>query len=52
MNKPEDIRWQQRFSNFRKALNQLENAIIIQNERELTELEKQGLIQAFEFTHD
>jgi len=52
MNKPEDIRWQQRFSNFRKALNQLENAIIIQNERELTELEKQGLIQAFEFTHE
>lgn len=51
MNK-EDIRWQQRFSNYEKALKQLENAINIQNSRELTELEKQGLIQAFEFTHE
>ena len=52
MKKEEDIRWQQRFSNYQKALNQLENAINIQNRRELTELEKQGLIQAFEFTHE
>lgn len=47
-----DIRWQQRFSNFQKALKQLKNAIELQNERELTNLEKQGLIQAFEFTHE
>ncbi len=52
MKKEDDIRWQQRFFNFRKALKQLERAIIIQNERELSELEKQGLIQAFEFTHE
>ncbi len=48
----EDIRWQQRFSNYKKALNQLAKAVEIQNTRELTELEKQGLIQAFEFTHE
>ncbi len=52
MNEEKDIRWQQRFSNFKKALSQLEKAIIIQNERDLSELEKQGLIQAFEFTHE
>jgi len=52
MNEEKDIRWQQRFSNFKKALSQLEKAIIIKNERDLSELEKQGLIQAFEFTHE
>ncbi len=52
MEKEKDIRWQQRFSNFKKALSQLEKAIIIQNERDLSALEKQGLIQAFEFTHE
>lgn len=52
MEKEKDIRWQQRFSNFKKALSQLEKAIIIQNERNLSALEKQGLIQAFEFTHE
>lgn len=52
MNNENDIRWQQRFSNYQKALKQLEKAISIQKIRELTELEKQGLIQAFEFTHE
>jgi nucleotidyltransferase substrate binding protein (TIGR01987 family) len=52
MEKENDIRWQQRFSNFQKALSQLEKAIILQNERDLSELEKQGFIQAFEFTHE
>jgi nucleotidyltransferase substrate binding protein (TIGR01987 family) len=47
-----DIRWIQRFDNYSKALLQLENAIALANERELSELEKQGLIQAFEFTHE
>ncbi len=48
----EDIRWQQRFSNYKKALNQLIKAVEIQDARDLSELEKQGLIQAFEFTHE
>jgi len=47
-----DIRWIQRFENFKSALGQLRAAIQILNDRELTDLEKQGLIQAFKFTHE
>ena len=52
MKKEDDIRWHQRFSNFKKALKQLEKAIRLSEQRELSELEKLGLIQAFEFTHE
>ena len=48
----EDIRWQQRFSNYKKALAQLRSAVALSEERELSLLEKQGLIQAFEYTHE
>lgn len=48
----EDIRWLQRFSNFKRALAQLSNAIALKQERDLSDLEVQGLIQAFEFTHE
>ena len=48
----EDIRWIQRFNNYRKALARLNEAIELANERELSDLEQQGLIQAFEFTSD
>jgi len=51
MNDP-DIRWQQRFANFRKALLQLQEAVDLSKQRELSKLEKQGVIQAFEFTHE
>lgn len=47
-----DIRWQQRLANFRKALEQLGSAVAISQQRSLSDLEKQGLIQAFEFTHE
>jgi nucleotidyltransferase substrate binding protein (TIGR01987 family) len=47
-----DVRWKQRFANFRRALDQLGQAVELQNLRPLTELESQGLIQAFEFTHE
>jgi nucleotidyltransferase substrate binding protein (TIGR01987 family) len=47
-----DVRWIQRFHSFVKALAQLRGAIKIATERDLSELEKQGLIQAFEFTHE
>ncbi len=50
--KQQDIRWVQRFENYKKAFQQLENAVEIANSRPLSELEKQGLIQAFEFTHE
>jgi nucleotidyltransferase substrate binding protein (TIGR01987 family) len=46
----EDIRWKQRFQNYEKALTAIKNAIALAATRELTELEKQGLIQGFEFT--
>ncbi len=48
----QDIRWQQRFSNYKKALNQLENAINLAGERNLSDIERQGLLKAFEFTHE
>lgn len=48
----EDIRWQQRFQNFLKAFTLLEEAVALQQHRELTDLEEQGLIQRFEFTHE
>jgi len=51
MNNP-DIRWQQRLANYGKALEQLGNAVAIIQQRPLSDLEKQGLIQAFEFTHE
>lgn len=47
-----DIRWHQRFDNFLKALRQLNRAVELSRQRPLSELEKQGMIQAFEFTHE
>jgi len=47
-----DIRWIQRFHNYRKALGRLSEAIGLSKERRLSDLEQQGLIQAFEFTFD
>jgi len=46
-----DIRWQQRFSNYRLALSRLDEGVSLARQRSPSELEKQGLIQAFEFTH-
>lgn len=48
----QDIRWKQRFANFKKAHLQLEEALSLMNERPLTKLEKQGVIKAFEFTYE
>lgn len=45
-----EIRWQQRFSNYRKALAKLREVTAI--ERDLSELETAGLIQMFEFTFE
>jgi len=47
-----DIRWIQRLSNFHKALSTLEEAIALSEKRTLTKLEKQGMIQSFEYTHE
>ena len=45
----EDIRWQQRFSNFQLALSQLETFF---EPPELNGREQQGLIKAFEYTFE
>jgi nucleotidyltransferase substrate binding protein (TIGR01987 family) len=45
----QDIRWIQRFNHFSKALSQLTRFI---EKGALNELEKQGLIQAFEYTYE
>jgi len=47
-----DIRWQQRFGNFRQALACLKEAVELSQQRSLSDLERQGLIKAFEFTHE
>ena len=47
-----DIRWKQRLHNFNRALIQFNEAIKLMQSRPLSNLEKQGLVQAFEFTHE
>lgn len=49
MEQSKDIRWQQRFANYTKALNQLKKFI---DKKQLNELEEQGLIKAFEYTYE
>lgn len=44
-----DIRWEQRFANYRKALTQLTKFI---DKGDLTDLEEQGIIKAFEYTYE
>lgn len=52
MGDQQDIRWLQRFDNYQKALVRLQRAVELAGTRPLTELEQQGLIQGFEFTHE
>jgi nucleotidyltransferase substrate binding protein (TIGR01987 family) len=47
-----DIRWQQRLVHFGQALEQLGEAVALRQQRPLSRLERQGLIKAFEFTHE
>ncbi|PDW04520.1 nucleotidyltransferase substrate binding protein [Candidatus Viridilinea mediisalina] len=48
----QDMRWHRRFKSFLKALAQLSEAVTLAQQRPLSKLEEQGLIQAFEFTHE
>jgi nucleotidyltransferase substrate binding protein (TIGR01987 family) len=48
----QDIRWKQRFNNFLRAFQTLEDAFQLTQARALSNLEQQGLIQSFEFTHE
>ena len=47
-----NIRWIQRYNNYKKALKQLEEAVELTKERKLSNLEKQGLVQVYEFTQE
>lgn len=52
-----DIRWIQRFQNYQKALDRLNEAAHILGKQldygtEVTDLLKEGLIQRFEYTHE
>jgi nucleotidyltransferase substrate binding protein (TIGR01987 family) len=47
-----DIRWIQRFAHFSQAFSQLKEAVELARLRKLSKLEEQGLIQAFEYTHE
>ena len=47
-----DVRWKQRLENLLLALEQLGQAVMMMRERQLSSLEEQGVIQAFEFTHE
>lgn len=48
----QDIRWKPRFNNYIRALQNLSDAKILSDQRPLSKLEQQGLIQSFEFTHE
>ena len=48
----ENTRWKQRFQNYKKALGIMRNAFELARSRDLSELEKQGLIKGFEFTFE
>lgn len=46
----EDVRWKQRFANFSRALGQLNEGL--ENVPDPTDLQKEGIIQRFELTHE
>lgn len=48
----EDIRWKQRFNNYLKALQTLTEAVALAEQRDLSNLEEQGMIHRFESTHE
>lgn len=48
----QDVRWLQRLSNYRKALRQLTEVVELAAARPLSNIERQGLIKAFEFTYE
>jgi nucleotidyltransferase substrate binding protein (TIGR01987 family) len=48
----EDIRWIQRYRHFIQAFDQLKDAVELAKQRDLSKLEEQGMIQAFEYTHE
>ncbi len=52
MSEQQDIRWVQRLDNYKKALKSLLSDIELATARELSDIEKRGLIQAFKYTYE
>jgi len=56
METEKDVRWMQRFSNYRRALKQLTDAVEIVSKKLYLEHQyniiREGLIQCFEFSHE
>ena len=50
--KSQEVRWIQRANSFERAFSRLNAAVILAEQRELSDLEAQGLIQGFEYTHE
>lgn len=50
--KNQEVRWVQRANSFERAFSRLEAAVKLMEQRELSDLEAQGLIQGFEYTHE
>ena len=47
-----DIRWKQRFQNFRRAFDRLRSVFEDKNIDEFSELEQEGIIKRFEYTFE
>lgn len=45
-------RWEQKLDSYHKALNRLAEIVNCSKERPLSDFEKDGLVQRFEFTHE
>jgi len=52
MDEKQDIRWLQRFNSFQLALGKLKEVVNHYKPEALSELEKEGLIQRFEYTYE
>ena len=48
----QDSRWIQRADSFRRAFSRLKQGVDLAQQRQLSDLEAQGLIQGFEYTHE
>lgn len=48
----DNIRWRQRLATFQRALGRLEEVVHLQSQRQLSPLEKDGMIQRFEYTQE
>ena len=48
----QEVRWIQRANSYERAFSRLNAAVKLAEQRELSDLEAQGLIQGFEYTHE